>query len=64
MVYLGPLGPVDPDTGAPLQPVDAATDDDLEWLNRHAELAGWRARFVRAGSREDRTWLRMEMIRG
>lgn len=35
-------------------PVPGATPHDLAWLNRHANLAGGRARFVRAGGPEHR----------
>jgi len=40
IVHLGPLAPVDPDTGRDLVKVPEATDADLEWLARVDELSG------------------------
>lgn len=60
----GPLAPVDWRTGRSLVPVEAATDDDLAWLNQQDEVAGPHAAvYVRAGGPDDRSWLRMERIR-
>jgi len=67
VVWTGPLRRSDRHAGHDLPavtPIPGVTADDLDWLNRHADLAGGRTRYVLAGGREDRSWLKTTMIRG